>query len=198
MTARFEGSRLRGEETLRRFVAWSRRMAPGPGLVRLMSVLFGVFGLLVPLAGPMRASVWAYLIVTLLAVVPALRPDSPWVTVVELLMVVEWLIATLLYGEAPSLAGTFAIAVLLYLHHSTCALAAALPASARLSAGVLVRWLGRTGGVLMVSVLLLVVLLVAMPAEGTGRGLSAVPLLGLLAAVGAGVSVAYLLHRRRR
>ncbi len=197
MDLRLSPTWARGEDTLRRVTAQVRRVAPGPGLVRLTVLLLGALGLFVALPAPLRGSFWAYPVIAVFAAVPALLPDSPWVTAVEVVTVGGWLLSTMLYHEPVDPVGTAALAVLLYGHHSTSALAGALPVSAQLAPGVLVRWLLRTGVVLMAAAVLMTVLVLLLPATGTARSVSALPLLGLFAAVGAGVLLAYLLHRRR-
>ncbi len=197
MDLRLSPTWTRGEDTLRRALAQARRVAPGPALIRLTVLLFGAVGLVVALPTPLRGSFWAYPVIAVFAVAPALRPDSPWVTAVEVVTVGSWLLTTMLYHQPADLVGTVALTALLYGHHSTSALAAALPVSAQLAPGVLMRWLLRTGVVLVAAAVLMTLLVLLLPATGTARSVSALPLLGLFAAVGAGVLLAYLLHRRR-
>lgn len=196
MSLRFSPTWVRGQDAAHRARAAVRRVTPGPATIRACAFVLGVVALIVALAGPLRSSPWTYLVLVLVAVVPAARPDGPWATAVELVVVGEWLLSALLYGEARSLVALLAIAALLYAHHTTCALAAALPISARLDSGVLLGWLVRTGVVVAVSAVLALLVVVALPARGHGTG-SVLLVAGFLAAVGAAVVVAYQLHRRR-
>lgn len=187
----------RWQERLHNLAAVLRRVALGPGLVRLTAVVLAAAAMIVAAVGTLLASPWAYPVIVVLAVAPAVRPATSWVTVVEVLVVAEWLLTSMLYHQPRGLAVVLLLAALLYAHHTTCALAAALPLAARLAPGVLVSWLGRTGAVIAATVVLAVLTKLALPATGTGRSLSVVPLLGLAAAVLAGVVIVWQLHRRR-
>lgn len=187
----------RTEEVLRRGAGVLRRTAPGPMLFRLTALLAGTAALILALAGPMRANPWTYVVVLAVALIPAVRPGGPWVTVVELGAAGLWVFADLVYREGRGITGALVLAALLYLHHSACALAAALPNDGRLAPGVLLGWLTRTGVVLLGTAALTVVVLLVLPPAGTGHGGALFPALGMFAAVAAGVAVAYLLHRRR-
>jgi hypothetical protein len=186
----------RAEQTLRSAAARYGQLAPGPLLIRGTVAMLGAAGMVAALSGPLRGSPWTYLVIIVLALLPAVRPDLPWATAVELIIVGEWLLIGILYQESRDVPGMLAMAALLYAHHSTCALAATLPVSARLGPGVLVGWLTHTGGVVLATVLLALLGLLALPPD-TGHTAVTVSLIGLLAAIGAGVTLAYLLHRRR-
>jgi hypothetical protein len=83
--------------------------------------------------------------------------------------------------------------VLLYAHHTAAALADAVPLDTRLAPAALLGWLARTGGALLASLLLGLLLWLLLPSAGGGTTLA---LLGVTAATGTGVLLAYLLHRK--
>lgn len=187
----------RTEDLLRRGAAAVRRTAPGPMLFRLTALLAGIAALVLALAGPMRTNPWSYVVAVAVALIPAVRPGTPWVTVLELLAAGLWVFGALVAGDAHGTAGVLALAALLYVHHSACAVAAVLPVDGRLGPGVLFGWLLRTGSVVLGTVVLTGLVVLFLPPAGTGHGGAPLPALGLLAAVAVGVAVAYLLHRRR-
>ena len=197
----FGGLRLsptvsRAEQAVRRGTARVRTFAPGPALVRGSMLVFGILAMIAAMPGPMRGSGWSYLVTIALVLVGALRPDGPWVTATELIVVGVWLLGGLIYHEPRGLPGTLLLAALLYLHHGTAALAAALPIRGRLAPSVLLGWLVRTGSVLLGTVLFGVVATVLFPPSGTGHESILLPVVGLVAALAAAAGVAYLLHRR--
>lgn len=196
-SARLSPSLARGEDALRQAVSLARRTAPGPALVRLLVLLSGVLALVVALPAPLRDSPWTYLLVVGLSVTPVVWPGSPWVTAVELTIAGTWLVRALLYHEQFSLSAALAVTVLLYLHHSAGTLAAAVPLTANVAPAVLLGWLGRAGAVLLASLVLLGVLAVVLPGPEQEWSAVAVPLVGLLAATGAALTIVFLLHRRR-
>jgi hypothetical protein len=87
-----------------------------------------------------------------LALLPALWPRTAAVTTFWLFTIVGWIAATTLYGTVATLPRLAGLAVSLYLVHSAAALAAALPYDAVVDPVVVVRWLLRAAGVLVVSV----------------------------------------------
>jgi len=197
MTVRRSPSVTRAEAALRRAADRVRTLAPGPALVRGSVLAFGMLALVEAMTAPMRGNGWAYLVVAALALIGAVRPDGPWVTVLELTAVGVWVLGGLIYHEPRGLAGTLILAALLYLHHTSAALAAALPVRGQLSPAVLAGWLGRAGAVLAGTVLFALAATVLLPPSGTGHDSILVPILGLFAGLGAAVAIAYLLHRRR-
>jgi hypothetical protein len=197
-TLRLSPTVSRAEQAVQRGADRVRSLAPGPALVRGSVLVFGVLALILAMTGPMRANGWSYLVTVALALVAAVRPDGPWVTATELIVAGVWLLGGLVYHEQRGLLGTLLLAALLYLHHGTAALAATLPVRGQLAPSVLLGWLARTGGVLLVTVAFALAASVLLPPSGTGHNSILLPVIGLLAALGAAVGVAYLLHRRRR
>jgi hypothetical protein len=87
-------------------------------------------------------------LIVVVALLPAVFPDSRAVTAVMLLGVACWMLDTLAFGEEVSIAGTFVTACALYLLHTSAALAAMLPYDAIVDTAVLLRWAARAGLVL--------------------------------------------------
>jgi len=172
-----------------------RRIAPGPAALRFTACLLAAVAATVALPTVLRATPWTYVIVAGMAIMPVLRPDTAWVTAVEVAIVVEWLLSTMVYAEPRGILALLAVTALLYAHHTTCALAAAVPITADLAPGVLLNWLIRTASILVVSIALGLVALLALPKHLASAAI--LPLLGLFAAIAAGAVIAYQLHRRR-
>jgi hypothetical protein len=84
----------------------------------------------------------------ILALLPALFPNSAAVTGVMLTVACGWMFGALGLGESVSVVGTFVTAAALYLLHSFAALAAALPYDAIVDTAVLLRWGARASLVL--------------------------------------------------
>lgn len=125
------------------------RITPATLLVRGAVFACGYAALL--LAYPAAVLVPALGPLALVALVPAVAPRTRFVTVALLLAVFGWLAATTRYGEPVSLPRLAALACLLYLAHTTAALAAVLPYDTVVAPAVLVRWLTRAAVVLAVS-----------------------------------------------
>lgn len=173
----------------RRSVAAARAVRPAQlGLRCLVGGTGGAALLLVPAGQLVGAGLLALLAVpALLAAV--VRPDGGGPAVVLGLAVAAWMLR---YGVAAAPLGPAAVlAGLLYLHHLTAALCAALPPAAALDRTVLARWGAHAA---------LVLALTGAVAAGVGLlgrpGASApLELLGIVAAVGlAGIPV-LLAHR---
>ncbi|GAA0916100.1 hypothetical protein GCM10009557_88660 [Virgisporangium ochraceum] len=94
------------------------------------------------------------LLILLLALLPALWPRSPAVTVFWLITVAGWIAATMLYDSQVTLTRLIGLSVALYVVHSGAALAAVLPYDAVVDQGVILRWLMRAALVVVVSVAL--------------------------------------------
>jgi len=159
-----------------------RRLTPEPVLVRAALYLAGVTGLLVAAPAALLSGRGALVLVGLLAAIPVLAPGGRWVTVVALVAVAGWLVATSRYGEPVTAGRVLALGAALYLLHSLAALAAALPHDAVVAPGAVVRWLARVLAVVLGSALLSAAVLTALAGVG-GRG-------GYLAATVAGLAVA--------
>ncbi|HEV7964652.1 MAG TPA: hypothetical protein VGP57_19065 [Actinoplanes sp.] len=120
------------------------RVTPGTLLVRGGAFAFAAGALLVAFPGEILAAPGAAVGLVICGAVPALAPRTRLTTMVLLLAVVGWLAATTAYGEPVTLARLVALACLLYLVHTTTALAAVLPYDTIVAPAVLVRWLTRT------------------------------------------------------
>ncbi|MGW5557389.1 hypothetical protein ACWER9_09230 [Micromonospora sp. NPDC003944] len=129
------------------------------------------------------------------ALLPAIGPRRIWATFTALVTVGGWLLATDGYGRPVALWRLLAVAALLYLAHTLCALAALLPYDAVVDPELITRWLVRSAAVLLGAAVLGVVLLEAAGAGG-GAGYQWVTVLGLLVAVGTAALLGWLLRRR--
>ncbi|WP_433537063.1 hypothetical protein ACQPZK_04420 [Micromonospora sp. CA-249363] len=129
------------------------------------------------------------------ALLPAVGPRRVWPTFAALVMVGGWLLATDGYGRPVALWRLLAVAALLYLGHSLCALAALLPYDGVVDAGLISRWLLRVAAVLL-GTAVLGVLLLRVAGLGGEAGHQWVTVLGLLVAVGVAALLGWLLRRR--
>lgn len=170
-----------------------RRAGPAALGLRAGVLLFGAVALLIALPARLTAQPVTVLLVVVVAAAPAIWTGNAWPTGVEVLAVGAWLLSTELYHQEPAVPATVALAVLLYAHHTGAALADAVPLDTRLAPAALLGWLARTGGALLASLLLGLLLWLLLPSAGGGTTLA---LLGVTAATGTGVLLAYLLHRR--
>jgi hypothetical protein len=89
--------------------------------------------------------------IAVVALIAALFPGGRAITAVMLLAVGGWMAGTLALGEQITVAGAFGTACVLYLLHSSAALAAMLPHDAIVDTAALLRWAGRAGMVLAAS-----------------------------------------------
>jgi hypothetical protein len=131
----------------------ARRTTPGPLLVRGGVFVTGLLGLLLAwpfgvVAGP------GALVLVVLAAVPAFAPRGRLPAAVILASVGGWLMATMVYAEAPAYLRLVLLATALYLQHNLCALAAVLPYDAVIAPGVLLRWLARASVVVLLTAVL--------------------------------------------
>jgi hypothetical protein len=171
-----------------------RRATPVPLGVRCGVFLAGLVA--VVLAYP----VWVLLarpgfLLLFLPVLPAVRPRGRLPTVVVLVAVVGWLVATTVGGEAPALWRLLALSAALYLVHSLSALAAVLPYDAVVAPDVVARWVGRALAVLLGSAVLTILALSAAGRTGDRTALAAA-LVGLAVAAGLPGLLAWLWRRR--
>ncbi|MEV4655405.1 hypothetical protein [Micromonospora sp. NPDC049301] len=170
------------------------RISPAPLMVRagiFVTVLAG-FALAFP-AEVLSGRPLAFLAVA--ALLPAVGPRRVWPTFAALLMVGGWLLATDGYGRPVALWRLLALAALLYLGHTLCALAALLPYDAVVDPELVTRWLLRAGAVLL-GTAVLGVLLLQVGGMGGENGHQWVTVLGLLVAVGIAALLGWLLRRR--
>jgi hypothetical protein len=131
----------------------------------------------------------------LLPVLPAVRPRGRFPTLVALVAVVGWLVATTAGAERVDLLGLLVLAAALYLLHSLAALAAVLPYDALVQPQVVARWVGRALAVVLGSAVLAIIVLAAAGRTGQGAGLAAA-LLGLGVAAALPGLLAWLWRRR--
>jgi LPXTG-motif cell wall-anchored protein len=169
------------------------RITPATVLVRGSVSAFALLALLVadPTDLVLRPSAVAASVV--LAAAPAVAPRTRLTTVVIFVAVLGWLAATTAYAEPVTWARLVTLACLLYLLHTTAALAAVLPYDTVVSPMVLAHWLTRTVAVLAVTAVFAVAVVAVVPATGDRAYLlaSVVGLLLVAALVG-------LLALRRR
>lgn len=159
---------------------------------RTLLLLAGAALLLIPLSRQNSPASLVLLVCGPGLLVAVLRPGGPWVTVVLLGALAEWVLASIIVGS-PSIARVCGFGLLLFLVHRLASMAAALPAGAELDAVALRRWLLRTAAVVLVSLPLELLALLARPLSGS----LLLGVLGALATVGVVVLVAALLHRRQ-
>ncbi len=175
---------------------WSaiNRVSLTPLLVRAGIFLIVLVGFL--LAYPVQAfTPRSLLAFAVAAVLPAVGPRRIWPTFAALVTVGGWLLATMGFGRPPELWRLLAVATLLYLAHTLCALAALLPFDAVVDPDLVLRWLARAGGVVLASAVLGVVL-AWLGGVGGSRGFQAATLAGLLVAVALSALLGWLLRRR--
>ncbi|MFF5177504.1 hypothetical protein ACFY2Q_05695 [Micromonospora sp. NPDC000316] len=135
------------------------------------------------------------LFLSVAALLPAVGPRRPWPTFAALVTVGGWLLATDGYGRPVELWRLLAVAALLYLSHSLCALAALLPYDGVVDPDLISRWLLRAAAVLL-GTSVLAVLLLQVAGLGGETGYQWVTVLGLLVAVGLVGLLGWLLRRR--
>jgi hypothetical protein len=164
---------------LDRFREATGRITPGPLLVRGSVFAFTVCALLVALPTELLTSPRAAAALVLVAAVPAVFPRTWLTTPVLLAVVLAWLLATTTYAEPVTVVRLGTLSCLLYLVHTTTALAAVLPYDTVLAPAVLVRWLARTAGLLALAVVF-AVLAAAGAAAVDGRPFLVASIVGLL------------------
>jgi hypothetical protein len=153
------------------------RVTPATLLVR--GTVFACTFAALLLAYPAAVLVSALGPLAVVALVPAVAPRTRFVTIALLLAVFGWLAATTRYGEPVGLPRLVALSCLLYLAHTTAALAAVLPYDTVVAPTVLVRWLTRAAVVLAVSGVFAVVTAAAADAVA-GRAYLVASIAGLL------------------
>jgi hypothetical protein len=157
----------------------ARRITPGTVLVRGGAFVFAAAALLVAFPAGVLVMPGAAAVLVVGAAGVALAPRTRLTTIVLLLAVVGWLAATTAYGEPVTLARLVALSSLLYLAHTTTALAAVLPYDTIVAPSVLVRWLARTVVVLAASAGFAVAAVLGVQAAG-GRAYLTAAVAGVL------------------
>ncbi|MFU8849598.1 hypothetical protein ACNAW0_01185 [Micromonospora sp. SL1-18] len=171
-----------------------RRVSLTPLLVRVGIFLTVLVGFL--LAYPVEAfTPRSLLALAVAAVLPAAGPRRVWPTFAALVTVGGWLLATLGFDRSPALWRVLAVAALLYLAHTLCALAALLSYDAVVDPDLVVRWLARAGVVVLASAVLGIVL-AWLGGVGGSHGFQAATVAGLLVAVALSALLGWLLRRR--
>ncbi|NJC70254.1 hypothetical protein HC031_11105 [Planosporangium thailandense] len=125
------------------------RITPGTLLVRGAALLSAAGALLVACPGEILARPGAAVGLVAGGALPALAPRTRVTTIVLFAAIGGWLAATTVYGQPVTPARLAVLACLLYLAHTTTALAAALPYDTVVSPAVLARWFARTVVVLV-------------------------------------------------
>jgi hypothetical protein len=132
-------------------LARARRTAAGPAAVRILAAAAAFGALIISLpttVGLGRSSILAQTAAGVLAAAVAVYPRGRWTGAVALMCVGAWVVASVGYGDTPSLVRVGALAGLLYAMHSAAALAAVLPLDCVVPPGVLLRWVARQGVIL--------------------------------------------------
>jgi hypothetical protein len=128
-----------------------RRLMPGPALVRLVAMTAA--GAALALATPVELlTARPAMLLVPAAIGVGLFPRTRWVTLTALLAVLGWLLSTLAFDVPVEAWRVGLLAAALYVMHSSAALAAVLPYDCLVTPGTLLRWLGRTLGVIGISV----------------------------------------------
>jgi hypothetical protein len=130
----------------------------------------------------------------LLCCYPAVAPRGRATTFLILIVVAGWIVQTTWEGERVVLWRVLAIATLIYLGHTLAALAAVLPYDSIVAANVLINWVVRAAGVVLVSAVLTVIALGLTDALA-GSAFLVATLIGLAAAVTATLLLTRLLRR---
>lgn len=128
------------------------RITPGTLLVRGAALLFAVGALLVAFPADLLVRPGAAAGLAVCGALPALAPRTRVTTIVLFAAVGGWLAATTAYAEPVTWTRLALLACLLYLVHTTTALAAALPYDTVVAPAVLARWFARTAVVLALTV----------------------------------------------
>jgi hypothetical protein len=184
---------------MRRVLTVVNRASPGPLLVRCAVFLGALGALAVALPSELFTS-RAVVAIPLLAVWPAVAPRGRGATAVALVAVAGWLLATSMDGRQPRLLPLVTLAALVYLTHSLAALAAVLPYDVVVAPEAVVRWLARTGLVVVFATALAVAALgvagVGVAGAGVGGTSLAAVVAGAAVALGLAALLAWLVRRR--
>ncbi|MER7442136.1 hypothetical protein ABTW73_15250 [Micromonospora avicenniae] len=181
-------------ERVRTLRSAATRISPVPLIVRAGIFLTVLAGFVLAYPAEMLSSRTLGLL-AIAALLPAAGPRRVWPTFAALVAVGGWLVAADGYDRPIELWRLLALAALLYLAHTLCALAALLPYDAVVDPDVITRWLSRAGAVVLGASVLGVLIMVAGGLGGTA-GHQLVTVGGLLVAVGVAALLGWLLRRR--
>jgi hypothetical protein len=118
----------------------NKRATPGPLLVRALLWGFTMAAVLIAYPSEMVVNVRGLPVVALLAVLPAAWPRTRLVSLTLFAIVVGWVISTSISGHAITAGRLVPLATLLYLVHTTAALASVLPYDTVVIRGALIAW----------------------------------------------------------
>ncbi len=164
-----------------------------PLLVRCGVGLSGVIAMTVAWPAVIMGSQWS-VILTLIALYPAVAPRGRGATLAALTVVGGWLADTAGFNAPVELWRVLTIATVLYIGHALTALAAQLPFDAVVNLDVPGFWLARTAAVVLISAVLTIFVL-GLTADLAGDAFLAATLVGLAGAVGATILLARLIRR---
>jgi hypothetical protein len=127
----------------RRLSDMTRRATAGPLLVRFATWIFTITAM--ALAFPVRGvvSLTGVLGIAMLSVLPPVFPRTRLVSFVMVMTVFGWLASTVVFDTQVTVWRLSLLATLLYLMHTSAALAAVLPYDTVLTTGVLFGWYTR-------------------------------------------------------
>lgn len=169
------------------------RATPVPFLLRCGVALCGLVAMIVAWPAELVGSQY-FVLLTLVAVYPAVLPRGRGATFAALAVVAGWIVDTAGFDARIALWRVLAITTLLYIGHSLTALAAVLPYDAVVNLDVVAGWLLRAAAVVLISAVLTVVAL-GLSSDLAGGAFLIATLVGLAGAVGATVLIARLLQR---
>lgn len=158
-----------------------RNLGVWPLLLRLAILATGFAAMALALPDAM-SPLWRLILAALAAVLPAVLPGSWAVTALELVAVVAWIVRPMASGDVVTWLPLTALAAALYLHHTSSALAAAMPMDTALATEVPIRWLQRAGVVIAATALLGVCGFLLSGHVGVASTV-AVPVIGVVAAI---------------
>jgi hypothetical protein len=175
--------------------AAATRVTPGTLLVRGAVFAFALLALLVAYPTDLLFTPGALAALVALAAIPALLPRTRLTTIVIFVAVLGWLAATTAYAEPVTAPRLLTLACLLYLLHTTAALAAVLPYDTVVSPAVLAHWLARTAAVLALTAVFAFAAVVGVRAAG-GKAYLVASISGLLLVAALVALLAALRDRR--
>jgi len=176
------------------FVAMARRTMPGPALLRLIAVAGALVALAVVVPSSLLSSSRVLLLLPA-GVVVGLFPRTRSATLVALLAVGAWLVATIGFDQTVSWWRTAALSAGLYVMHAATAMAAVMPYDAAVAPAALVRWAVRLIVVVVGSLTVAVGGMAVFEQVPAVRTLAA-PIIG--SAIAAGIVGLLAWHLRRR